>query len=62
MALHPQGRVSVVSGARSEAEAAQRALAACRSAAERDRLVGNCVLYATGDTVVLPDRLAAAAR
>lgn len=62
MALHPQGRVSVVSGARSEEEAAQRALAACRSAAQRDRLVGNCLLYASGDAVVLPDRLAAAAR
>jgi len=60
MALHPQGRVAVVAGARSPEDAAQRALAACRTMAQRERLPGNCTLYAVGDQVVLPQRLAAA--
>lgn len=60
MALHPQGRVAVATGARSPEEAAQRALAACRGMAQRDRLPGNCTLYAVGDQVVLPQRLAPA--
>jgi hypothetical protein len=59
MALHPQGRVTVASGARSPEEAAQRALAACRALAQRERLPGPCVLYAQDDRVVLPQRLAA---
>ena len=62
MALHPQGRVAVVAGARTEADAAQRALAQCRAQAQRDRLVGNCLLYALGDQVVLAQRLTAAPR
>jgi hypothetical protein len=62
MALHPQGRVSVVSGARNPDDAERRALAACRSMAQRARLPGPCTLYAVGDQVVLPQRLAAAAR
>jgi hypothetical protein len=62
MALHPQGRVTVASGARSPTEAANRALAACRSMAQRERLVGTCLLYAQGDEVVLPQRLAASPR
>jgi hypothetical protein len=60
MALHPQGRVTVASGARNPEEAAQRALAACRALAQRERLPGSCVLYAQDDRVVLPQRLAAA--
>ena len=60
MALHPQGRVAVASGLRSPEEASQRALAACRSMAQRDRLPGTCTLYAVGDQVVLPQRLAPA--
>ncbi|CAH0310595.1 caspase family protein [Roseomonas sp. CECT 9278] len=59
MALHPQGRVAVATGARSPEDAAQRALAACRTLAQRERLPGNCTLYAVGDQVVLPQRLAA---
>ncbi|WP_198373788.1 hypothetical protein, partial [Roseomonas rosulenta] len=59
MALHPQGRVTVATGARNPEEAAQRALAACRSMAQRERLPGGCTLYAVGDQVVLPQRLAA---
>jgi hypothetical protein len=59
MALHPQGRVAVVTGARSPEDAAQRALAACRALAQRERLAGNCTLYAQGDQVVLAQRLAA---
>jgi uncharacterized caspase-like protein len=62
MALHPQGRVSVVSGARNADDAGRRALAACRSMAQRERLPGPCTLYAVGDQVVLPQRLAAGAR
>jgi hypothetical protein len=62
MALHPQGRVSVVTGARNADDAARRALAACRSMAQRARLPGPCTLYAVGDQVVLPQRLAAGAR
>jgi len=62
MALHPQGRVAVASGAASEAEAARRALAACNGLAQRSRLVGSCLLYAMGDAVVLPRRLSAAPR
>ncbi len=62
MALHPQGRVSVVTGARNPDDAARRALAACRSMAQRARLPGNCTLYAVGDQVVLPQRLASGAR
>ena len=60
MALHPQGRVAVAAGARSPEDAAQRALAACRALAQRERLPGTCTLYAVGDQVVLPQRLAAA--
>ncbi len=59
MALHPQGRVAVATGARSPEDAAQRALAACRAMAQRERLPGNCTLYALGDQVVLRQRLAA---
>jgi hypothetical protein len=62
MALHPQGRVAVVSGARNPEDAARRALAACRGMAQRARLPGNCTLYAVGDQVVLPQRLASGAR
>jgi uncharacterized caspase-like protein len=58
MALHPQGRVAVATGARSPEDAAQRALAACRAMAQRERLPGNCTLYALGDQVVLAQRLA----
>ncbi|BDG72066.1 caspase family protein [Roseomonas fluvialis] len=58
MALHPQGRVAVATSARSPEDAAQRALAACRTMAQRERLPGNCTLYALGDQVVLPQRMA----
>jgi hypothetical protein len=54
--------VSVVTGARNPDDAARRALAACRSMAQRARLPGPCTLYAVGDQVVLPQRLAAGAR
>lgn len=59
MALHPQGRVAVATAARSPEDAAQRALAACRAMAQRERLPGTCTLYALGDQVVLRQRLAA---
>ncbi len=57
MAIHPQGRVAVANLARSQREAAEQALAACRAMAQRDRLVGTCLLYAIDDEVVLPRRL-----
>ncbi|MBP0465654.1 caspase family protein [Roseomonas sp. PWR1] len=57
MAIHPQGRVAVANLARSRDDAAQQALAACRAMAQRDRLVGSCLLYAIDDEVVLPRRL-----
>jgi hypothetical protein len=57
MAIHPQGRVAVANLARTPQDAAQQALAACRAMAQRDRLVGTCLLYAIDDEVVLPRRL-----
>jgi hypothetical protein len=57
MAIHPQGRVAVANLVRTPQEAAQQALAACRAVAQRDRLVGTCLLYAIDDEVVLPRRL-----
>nr|WP_277613544.1 caspase family protein [Neoroseomonas marina] len=62
MALHPQGRVTVATRARDDQDATQKALAACRTMAQRERLVGTCVVYAVGNTVVLPSRLTAPPR
>ncbi len=57
MALHPQGRVTVASGARTPEDAAVRALSACRALMQRERLGGGCILYAQDGQVVLPLRL-----
>jgi hypothetical protein len=51
MAVHPSGRVRTVGGAASSAEAEAQALAACQLG---DRSL-PCLLYASGNQVVLPE-------
>jgi hypothetical protein len=58
-ALHPWGRLFVVSGAASLREAEERALAECNGDPQRNNQDGPCFLYAAGDRVVLPGRATA---
>jgi class 3 adenylate cyclase len=60
-ALHPIGRLFVVTGAPTQRAAEEQALAACNGDPERDGRDGVCFLYAIGNTVVLPKRLTVAA-
>jgi hypothetical protein len=53
-AFHPWGRLFTVVGSASQREAEERALAACNDDPQRNKQEGPCVLYATGDRVVLP--------
>jgi hypothetical protein len=56
VALHPVGRVHVVTEAASQREAEEASLASCRKAAAGRNEGGSCFLYAIGDRVVLPGR------
>jgi hypothetical protein len=58
MAIHPSGRVFIVTGAASAEAAENDALAHCDSEVPRD---GPCLLYASANTVVLPERRSAKA-
>jgi len=58
-AFHPWGRLFVVSGAASQREAEERALAECNADPQRNNQDGHCLLYAVGDRVVLPKRATA---
>ena len=58
-AFHPWGRLFVVSGAASQREAEERALAECNGDPQRNNQDGHCLLYAVGDRVVLPKRATA---
>lgn len=61
VAIHPWGRVFVVTGAASQRIAEETALAACNKDPERDSKDGPCLLYAADDTVILPTRAMAPA-
>lgn len=56
VALHPQGRLFVVSGAANQREAEQKVLADCNTDPQRAGRDGPCFLYAAGDQVVLRQR------
>jgi len=56
-AYHPWGRVFTVLSAESQAAAEAEALAKCNADPTRRGQDGPCHLYATGDKVVLPQRL-----
>lgn len=60
MAIHPAARVHVRSAMATAREAEQLALRDCNEDALRRRLHSTCLLYATGNTVVLPLRSRAA--
>jgi len=55
-ALHPWGRLFTASGAASQREAEERALAECNADPPRNNQDGPCLLYAAGDQVVLAKR------
>jgi hypothetical protein len=61
MAIHPWGRVFVVTGAVSQEKADSDALAACDADPGRAGRDGPCLLYASGNRVVLAERRTAAA-
>jgi class 3 adenylate cyclase len=56
VALHPQGRVFVATGAASQRGAEQKALAECNDDPQRAGRDGPCFLYAASDQVVLRQR------
>ena len=56
IAVHPTGRYFWRTGQRSAAEAEEAALNACNEDRERNRRDGPCLLYASGNQVVLPER------
>src|SRR5262249_5117838 len=58
-AFHAWGRLFVVTGAASQREAEERALAECNGDPQRNNRDGPCLLYAVGDRVVLPKRATA---
>ena len=58
-AFHPWGRMFVHTGAATQRAAEEQALLACNRDPERDNKDGPCLLYAVGNTVVLPKRLSA---
>lgn len=55
-AIHPTGRLFIVSGARDQREAEERALGDCNADPDRKGANGPCFLYAVGTKVVLPER------
>lgn len=55
-ALHPWGRLFVVTGATSQRAAEERALSDCNGDPSRNNRDGPCFLYAAGNQVVLPRR------
>ena len=57
MAFHPRGLVFAVTGAASDADAQEQALAACNGDPGRKGQGGPCYLYAADNRVVLPQRL-----
>lgn len=57
MALHPTARLFVITGAASPYEAEDRSLNLCNNDPQRNGANGQCFLYASGDQVVLPQRL-----
>jgi uncharacterized caspase-like protein len=58
VAYHAQGQIFIlVTGAASQFEAEEQALAKCNADAGQRKLERSCLLYAVGDTVVLPKRL-----
>ncbi|RXT52410.1 hypothetical protein B6S44_16655 [Bosea sp. Tri-44] len=54
MAIHPLGRIFVKTGAASAFAAETEALKVCNEDPARDGATGSCLLYAAGNTVVLP--------
>ena len=54
MAIHPLGRIFVKTGASSAFAAETEALKVCNEDPARDGATGSCLLYAAGNTVVLP--------
>lgn len=54
MAIHPLGRIFVRTGAASALAAETEALKVCNDDPARDGATGSCLLYAAGNTVVLP--------
>ncbi|HEV2508289.1 caspase family protein [Bosea sp. (in: a-proteobacteria)] len=54
MAIHPLGRIFVKTGAASAFAAETEALKICNDDPARDGATGSCLLYAAGNTVVLP--------
>jgi hypothetical protein len=58
-ALHPWGRLFLVTGAATQRAAEEDALAACNRDPDRDGRDGPCLLYAVDSQVVLPKRLSA---
>lgn len=54
MAIHPLGRIFVKIGAASAFAAETEALKVCNDDPARDGATGSCLLYAAGNTVVLP--------
>jgi hypothetical protein len=61
MAVHPTGRAFIVSAAESQEKADADALGACESAVDHGGPSGLCVLYASGDQVVLNEHRTAIA-
>jgi class 3 adenylate cyclase len=55
-ALHPWGRLFLVTGAATQRAAEEGALAACNGDPEREGRDGPCLLYAVDNQVVLPKR------
>jgi class 3 adenylate cyclase len=59
VALHVRGVFTIVTVAQAQRDAEFQALKACNEdpRVRRDSIAGGCLLYAVGDTVVLPQRL-----
>jgi hypothetical protein len=55
-ALHPWGRLFLVTGAETQRAAEEGALAACNDDPEREGKDGPCLLYAVDNQIVLPKR------
>lgn len=56
IAIHPQGILSVITGAPSQHAAEDEALRKCNDDPVRKHAVGRCYLYAVGNQIVLPLR------
>ena len=61
MAIHPWGRVFIVTGSASQAKAEADALSDCDTDPGRGGKDGPCLLYASGNKVVLSEHRTAAA-